>query len=141
MVVGINNYYSAYSKTECNFSESKVQQTDFKYRKLRNKVVGMIRLAKKRFYGTLNISNTEQFWKAYKVVNKEFNSNSIPTLVQGDTEASTDKQKADLLNAFFSSCWNMSNSPLSSVSPSQHSFMDDPAYSGLFFAVKKKCLG
>ena len=86
------------------------------YHKLRNKVVGMIRLAKKRFYGTLNISNTKQFWKAYKVVNKESNSNSIPTLVQGDTEASTDKQKADLLNTFFSSCWNMSNSPLSSVS-------------------------
>ena len=92
----------------------------------------MLRLAKKRFYGTLNISNTKQFWKAYEVVNKESNSNSIPTLVQGDTEASTDKQKTDLLNTFFSSCWNMSNSPLSSVSPSQHSFLDDPAYSGLF---------
>ena len=26
----------------------------------------------------------------------------------------------------------MLNSPLSSVSPSQHSFLDDPAYSGLF---------
>ena len=66
----------------------------------------MLRLAKKRFYGTLkfNISNTKQFGKAYEVVNKESNSNSIPTLVQGDTEASTDKQKTDLLNTFFSSC-------------------------------------
>ena len=59
--------------------------------------------------------------------------------VQSDTEASIDEQKADLLNTFFSSCWNMSNSPLSSVSPSQHSFWAIQHI--LFFFAVKKCLG
>ena len=37
---------------------------------------------------------------------------SIPTLSHGDATVQTDIGKADLLNSFFSSCYNLSHSPL-----------------------------
>ena len=82
------------------------------YRQLRNKIVSMIRLAKKHYYGSIDISDQKKFWKAYGVVNKKVCS--IPTLSYGSSEAHSDKQKADVLNSFFSTCWNQSVPPLAS---------------------------
>ena len=53
----------------------------------------------------LNVSDTRQFWKAYKAIHKEFHS--VPNLVHDGIEANTDREKADLLNQFFSTCWNI----------------------------------
>ena len=39
---------------------------------------------------------------------------SILTLSYGSSEAHSDKQKADVLNSFFSTCWNQSVPPLAS---------------------------
>ena len=71
----------------------------------------MIRFAKIHYYETLDISDQKKFWKAYKLINKEVSS--IPTLSDDSTEACSDKQKADTLNTFFSTCWNQSVPPLS----------------------------
>ena len=49
-------------------------------------------------------TNYKNFWKCVKLLNE-----SIATLQQGDCIASSDKEKADMLNAFF---WNSSKLPL-----------------------------
>jgi len=49
-----------------------------KYRRARNKVVALMRSAKKEHFRKLNPYNVKQFWKSIKILNK-YNS-SIPTL-------------------------------------------------------------
>ena len=48
---------------------------------------------------------------------------SIPTLSHGDATVQTDIGKADLLNSFFSSCCNLSHSPLV---PSEYHNLQSP---------------
>ena len=69
-----------------------------------NKIITLIRSAKGEYFAMLNVSNTTQFWKAYKTIHKEFNS--VPNLVHDGIEANADMEKADVLNQFFSTCWN-----------------------------------
>ena len=45
-----------------------------------------------------------------KFLNKK--SNSVPTLTLGDTTATTESEKAGILNSFFHSCFNKSHAPL-----------------------------
>ena len=71
----------------------------------------MIRLAKKNYFRRLNPRRLKEFWKAIKYLNK--NKPSIPTLVQDSTVAHSDTEKANLLNAYFRSCFNPSHPPLS----------------------------
>ncbi len=67
-----------------------------KYKRARNKVVSLMRSAKKEYFRKLNPHNSKQFWKSIKVLNKH--NSSIPTLSQGSTLLSTDQEKADALN-------------------------------------------
>ena len=48
---------------------------------------------------------------------------TIPTLSHGDATVQTDIGKADLLNAFFSSCYNLSHPPLV---PSEYHNLQSP---------------
>ena len=84
----------------CRAKRTNQSSDQVRYRQLRNKIVSMIRLAKKHYYGSIDISDQKKFWKAYGVVNKKVCS--IPTLSYGSSEAHSDKQKADVLNSFFS---------------------------------------
>ena len=54
-----------------------------------------------------------EFWKAFKTINKK--SQSVPTLLNNGVEAISDSQKANVLNTFFSTCWNRLAPPLSPV--------------------------
>ena len=75
---------------------------------MRNKITALIRSA--TYFATLKVSDTRQFWKAYKAFHKQFNS--VPNLVHDGIEANTNIEKADLLNQFFSTCWNTEVPPL-----------------------------
>ena len=81
-----------------------------KYKRARNKVVTLMRSAKKEHFHELNPHNVKQFWKSIKVLNK-YNS-SIPTQSQGSTILSTDVEKAAALNSFFSECFNRNVPPI-----------------------------
>ena len=47
-----------------------------KYRQMRNKITALIRSAKRKYFAMWNVSDTRQFWKAYKAIHKEFRSKS-----------------------------------------------------------------
>ena len=95
------------------------QSGDFsKYKFARNRVVSKLRMAKRAYFSNLNPKNLKTFWKAMKYLNKS--QCSIPTLSHGDATVQTDIGKANLLNSFFSSCYNLSHSPL--VPSEYHNF-------------------
>ena len=71
------------------------------YKIARNKTLADIRSAKLAYFRKLNPKDSKKFWKAVKFLNKK--QKSIPTLTLGDTTASTDREKANLLNSFFHS--------------------------------------
>ena len=80
-----------------------------KFRSARNGVISLLRRAKANYFKNLNPRDSKKFWKAVKYLNKQ--QSTIPTLLQGDQIASSDIHKAELLNAFFSSCFNTSHPP------------------------------
>ena len=82
-----------------------------RYRKARNRVVSLLRKAKSDYFQQLNPHDSKSFWKAVKYLNKS--PTGIPALVYENVEASTDREKADLLNNVFSSCFNTYSSPVS----------------------------
>ena len=81
-----------------------------KYRQARNKVVSLLRSAKKEYFSSLNPRKSKQFWKSIKVVNRH--NSTIPVLSQGPRTLSSDQEKADALNSFFSQCFNHTLPPL-----------------------------
>ncbi len=78
-----------------------------KYKKVRNDVTMMLRAAKKNFFNSLTSANSKQFWKTVKLEQE-----SIPALNQDIVNAVTDEEKSNMLNRYFSTCWNRSESPL-----------------------------
>jgi len=77
-----------------------------KYKQIRNKVVSTLRKKKSEFFNNLK-PNSKEFWRAVKVVQKQ--QSSIPTLSGNITD---DKEKANVLNAHFSKCFNSAVPPL-----------------------------
>ena len=63
------------------------------------------------FFKKLNPRNPKEFWRAVKILNKK--QCSIPTLSSDSCKANTGPEKANLLNIFFSKCFNQSVPPLS----------------------------
>ena len=92
------------------FQRTKSVHTWSEYKSLRNKVISLIRLNKRKYIESLNPS-TKLFWKFVKGLKK--NGNSIPKLYSSEgTLYSTNIKKADALNSYFSSCFNASVNPL-----------------------------
>lgn len=60
--------------------------------------------AKVNYFKNLKPRDSKKFWKAVKYLNGQ--QSTIPTFQQGEQTASTDQQKAELLNSFFSTCLN-----------------------------------
>ena len=81
------------------------------YKTARNKLVNDMRKAKSTYFKKLNPKNPKEFWRAVKFLNKK--QSSIPTLSKDSCEASTGREKANLLNTYFSECFNHSVLPLS----------------------------
>ena len=67
------------------------------FKKLRYKVVANLRHAKHKFFWNLHPHNQKEFWKVVKSLNSK--QSIIPTLKNGDIIATSNLEKANLLNA------------------------------------------
>ena len=81
-----------------------------KYKKIRNNVTTMLQTAKQNYFDSLTFANNKQFWEIVKLVNKQ--EGSIPVLSQDNVNAVTDEEKSNMLNTYFSKCWNYSEHPI-----------------------------
>lgn len=81
-----------------------------RYNKLRNRVTLCLKNAKEAFFNNINPS-TKNYWKIIKNLNK--NTSTLPILVQGQTHAESDLDKANLLSGHFSRSFNIIDPPLS----------------------------
>ena len=81
-----------------------------KFKMARNRVTNLLQKAKANYFKKLNPRDSKKFWKAVKYLKNQ--QCTIPTLEQGELTASSDLQKAECLNDFFSSCFNRSHPPL-----------------------------
>lgn len=81
------------------------------YRNMRNKTVTMMRNAKKSFFSSLCMADKKKFWKTMKLLRKD--QSTIPFLSYNDMTAQDDSGKANMLNEFFSECFNSVLPPLS----------------------------
>ena len=100
------------------FKITQSAHTWMKYKQMRNRVVKLIRSSKLAFFRNLSngADDPQKFWK---IVNSLKNvSNHIPTLKYNNTMISEDAEKAEVLNTFFSECFNKSDPPLQ-YSPTQ----------------------
>ena len=66
--------------------------------------MSLLHKAKSDYFYNINPLDSKSFLKSVKYLSKT--SSGIPTLVHESVEANTDKEKADLLKNFFSSCFN-----------------------------------
>ena len=92
-----------------------------KYKHLRNKVVHMVKRGKRDYLNNLKSASSKDFWKAVKNLNGS--QCTIPTLNHSGETATSDNEKATMLNNFFSSCFNHSIPP---ISPSNGSERPNP---------------
>ena len=92
-----------------------------KYKKIRHDVITIVRTAKQNYFDSLTSANSKQFWKTFKLVNKQ--EGSIPALSQDNVNAVTDEEKSNMLNSYFSKCWNYFQPPLE-----RHYVEDDATY-------------
>ena len=81
------------------------------YKTIRNRVVKSFRIGKQLYLNKLAHVDLKHIWKYVKFLNK--NKETVPTLQQGVYTASNDKEKAEMFNKFFVSCWNTSELRLS----------------------------
>lgn len=77
-----------------------------KYKIHCNRTLIELRAAKKAYFRKLNPRDPKSFWKAVRFLAKK--PQTLPTLIQDETTAATDLDKANLLNYFFHSCFNSS---------------------------------
>ena len=82
-----------------------------KFKAARNRVVNLLHESKKNYFTKINPRDTKKFWKTIKSLNKT--SQSIPTLSHNGVTTNEDTEKANMLNSFFSTCFNTSHPPLS----------------------------
>ena len=94
------------------------------YKKLRNDVVALLRKAKKEYLRKSSTPGCKQFWKTVKYFRKSSHP-SIPVLRFDSNEASSNVEKATLLNQILSLNFNYDIEPLS-VSNS-YQFITDPS--------------
>ena len=88
------------------------QDDRLKFKQLRNKVVYELRHAKQSFFSNLHPKNPREFWKVVRSLNAS--DSTVPPLSNGHTTASSNSDKANLLNSTFSSHFNRSVPELSS---------------------------
>ena len=87
------------------------------YRSFRNSTLARLRSLKFKFFHSLSSSPTPRhFWSSVKKLRKK--ATSIPPLFDNNSFVHSDLPKANLLNQFFSTCFNSSTPPLT---PTSHS--------------------
>ena len=103
-----------------------------RYKVIRNKIVSEIRKSEKEYFDNLDNlistnTNSKLFWKTTKQVLKlGKSSTNIPTLFINNEFAEDNLQKANMLNAYFTSqtCVEDDNRPLPQLEPIQYSFQN-----------------
>ena len=103
-----------------------------RYKVIRNKIVSEIRKSEKEYFDNLDNllstrTNSKLFWKTTKQVLKlGKSSTNIPTLFMNNEFAENNLQKANMLNAYFTSQTFVEddNRPLPQLEPIQHSFQN-----------------
>ena len=98
-----NYYYRKYKHSQSHYHQNH-------YKKLRNKVITMLRQSKQKFFKTLHPNSNKAFWKAVNSLNKK--DSVIPTLTFGGYAATTNREKAEVLNDHFTRCFNYAVQPL-----------------------------
>ena len=107
------------------YKQGKLSGNLSKYKLMRNKVTWELRGVKKSYFQKINPKKPKEFWRTIKYLSKQ--QSSIPTLADEDgNEALTGSQKADMLNKFFSNCFNCLSAPLKDWSESDFNLPDDP---------------
>ena len=102
------NYYFKKSK------QTGDEAAFLKYKQLRNKVVNGLREAKHSFFSGLRPSS-KQFWKTLRQINTTKTTISALSSSSSDTAiATTNAEKANLLNNYLSDCFNVRVPPFSS---------------------------
>ena len=101
-----NNIYRKARTTACSSLWSK-------HVSLRNEVVHLLRQSKKNHLKRMSKLGSKQFWKTIKYMKKT--STQVPTLKNGTREASSNMDKASLLNKVFSQNFNNTIPPLSEL--------------------------
>ena len=101
------------------------------FKKLRNAVTTLL-----HFFNSLMGINSKQFWKMVKLFNKQ--QNSVQTLIEYNIQAVNDKEKANMLNMYFSLCWNNKELPLTDVTAIHTMIMGVREIMETFFAQRKK---
>ena len=81
------------------FKKAKSSWNFTKYKRARNCTTNLLKLAKKRYFHSLNPKDSKKFWKAVKSLNKS--KQSIPTLSHDGEVACDDADKANLLCSGF----------------------------------------
>ena len=76
------------------------------FKKLRNTVVAKLRHNKKAFFVRMHPHSQKEFWKLVKILNPK--GNTLPTLVTATTTATSNLDKANLLNSAFMKNFNYS---------------------------------
>ena len=85
------------------------------YRTLRNHISRSLKQSKASFYHSLSHAPPSKFWSFVKSLRKS--SSAIPSLSSNGHIMETNRDKAECLNHFFSSCFN-SSAVVSQVSSS-----------------------
>ena len=101
-------------KRDKHTDDSAVHQ---KYKKARNRVTSLLRIAKRLYMQGLDLSDKKKFWKTVKHLTKK--PSSPPVLSRNGSVASSNVEKADMLNSFFGECLNQYLPPL------DFSFLDE----------------
>ena len=98
------NYYHR------RYKQSNLLRYHAAYKRTRNKVITLLRHSKLTFFKKLHPKSNKAFWKAVNSLNRK--SSGIPTLTSGSLVATTDGEKAELLNEHFTQCFNYFVEPL-----------------------------
>ena len=77
-----------------------------KYKKARNRVTFLLRIANRSYMQGLDPSDKKKFWKTVKHLIKK--PSSPPVLSRNGSVTSSNVEKADMLNSFFGECLNQS---------------------------------
>lgn len=81
------------------------------YNMYRNKVVSLLRSGKRDHFKKLRTASPKEFWKSIKQLTKSHQS-SIPTMSHEGKTATSSKDKAEMVNDYFSTCFNTMVPPL-----------------------------
>ena len=86
-----------------------------KYKKARNRVTFLLRIANRSYMQGLDPSDKKKFWKTAKHLTKK--NSSPPVLSRNGSVTSSNVEKADMLNSFFGECLNQSPASARFFSP------------------------